>query len=291
VPDGSIYSVGNVTIPGRNFNGYGSPVDQNMLSMIENFASTVTGPSQPVTGQLWYDASVQTLKFNTSSNAIAQWATVPKIDPSGNATFGNLSLTGNLVVAAPGVIYGNGSGIHSLNASNLSTGTIPAARLSGTYNIDVTGNIQTANITTGLSTTPGTITGNWTLTAGSRLQATYADLAERHHSDREYSVGTVMTVGGENEVTAASVGNKVLGVISNAYAYLMNSTVGDDTTHPPVAYVGRVPVRITGPINKHDVIVDTLDGCARAGFATEGFGWALETNTEAGEKLVLCIIK
>jgi hypothetical protein len=216
---------------------------------------------------------------------------VPKIDPSGNATFGNLSLTGNLVVAAPGVIYGNGSGIHSLNASNLSTGTVPAARLSGTYNIDVTGNIQTANITTGLSTTPGTITGNWTLTAGSRLQATYADLAERHHSDREYSVGTVMTVGGENEVTAASTGNKVLGVISNAYAYLMNSTVGDDTTHPPVAYVGRVPVRITGPINKHDVIVATLDGCAQAGFATEGFGWALETNTEAGEKLVLCIIK
>lgn len=44
-----------------------------------------------------------------------------------------------------GVINGNGSGLSSLNASNLSSGTIPDARLSGTYTgVNITGNAATA---------------------------------------------------------------------------------------------------------------------------------------------------
>jgi len=194
-----------------------------------------------------------------------------------------------------GNVTGNGSGISSLNASNLSTGIVPVDRLSGTYNIDITGNIAgnvvTTALTTGSAVLPGTVTGNWTLSAGSRLNATYADLAERHHSDGVYLVGTVMKVGGVNEVTAASMGDRVLGVVSTEYAYLMNSEAGPDQTHPAVAYVGRVPVRIVGPINKHDQIVPTLDGCARAARAENGFGWALETNLSPGEKLVICVVK
>src|SRR5207248_11297434 len=39
---------------------------------------------------------------------------------------------------------GNGSGLTSLNASNLSTGTVGVGRLSGTYNINISGNAATA---------------------------------------------------------------------------------------------------------------------------------------------------
>jgi len=258
VPDGTVSSVGNIVLPGKNFSGYGQSVDQNMLSMVENWASSTGGPNQPVTGQIWYDTSTTTLKYNVSTVPVAEWAIVPSVDANGNLTLGNLTLAGNLIVDRPGAIYGD---------------------------------IVSNTITTGSTTLPGTITGNWTLTAGSRLNATYADLAERHHSDGEYAVGTVMKVGGENEVTAASVGDRVLGVVSAEYAYLMNSEAGSDDTHPAIAYVGRVPVRIVGPINKHEQIVPTLSGCARAARAEQGFGWALETNDSPEEKLVLCVIK
>jgi hypothetical protein len=122
------------------------------------------------------------------------------------------------------------------------------------------------------------------------MQATYADLAERHHSDAEYPTGTVMTVGGTNEVTAASNNSKVLGVVSAEYAYLMNEAAGPQETHPAVAYVGRVPVRVVGAINKHD-IVSPADGGVAIASDTNGFGWAIETNLDPAEKLVLCIIK
>ena len=322
VPDGSFTSIGNIALPGRNFNGYGAPVDQSLLSMLENFASSTSGPSQAITGQIWYDVGSSTLKYNTSSNianlAEPTWASIPQLDPNGNVSFGNITMVGNLTVDPPGVITGNGSGLRSLNASNLSTGTVPVGRMSGTYNIDVTGNLTgnvtgnsvTANffvggnvaatkvvtsvIDAGSAITPGTITGQWSLTAGSRLTATYADLAERHHSDTVYPVGTVMTVGGVNEVTAATNGDRILGVVSTEYAFLMNGEAGNDNTHPAVAYLGRVPVRVVGPINKHDPIAldSNSHGVAKASaIPIDSFGWALETNTDSAEKLVLCIIK
>src|SRR5438067_1047591 len=43
-----------------------------------------------------------------------------------------------------GTFRGNGSGLISLNASNLSTGTVGVGRLAGTYNIDISGNAATA---------------------------------------------------------------------------------------------------------------------------------------------------
>lgn len=254
VPDGSVYSLGNIQLPGRNFNGYGSPVDQNMLSMAENFASSTTGPAQPVTGQIWYDTANSALKYNSSTTSTPNWSALASADPNANVTLGNLNVAGDLTMGAGKVIY-------------------------------------CTQISTGNPTAGGIFTGAWTLSSGSTLEATYADLAERHHADAVYTTGTVMKVGGENEVTAASIGDKVLGVVSADYAYLMNSTAGPAETHPAVAYVGRVPVRVLGPINKHDVIVPTFNGCARAAISGDGFGWALETNLDENEKLVLCIIK
>lgn len=47
-------------------------------------------------------------------------------------------------VAIGGVLSGNGSGLTTLNAGQLTSGTLPAARLSGTYNIAISGNAATA---------------------------------------------------------------------------------------------------------------------------------------------------
>lgn len=76
---------------------------------------------------------------------------------------GNISLTGTF--------QGNGSGITNINAFNLATGTIPSARLSGGYAIDVTGNL-TGNVTGNTQGThTGAVIGNVTGTASGNLSA------------------------------------------------------------------------------------------------------------------------
>lgn len=52
---------------------------------------------------------------------------------------------GSAGIKTSGVFYGNGSGLTTLNASNLSTGILPDARLSGTYTgVSISGNAGTA---------------------------------------------------------------------------------------------------------------------------------------------------
>jgi hypothetical protein len=67
----------------------------------------------------------------------------------------------------------------------------------------------------------------------------------------------------------------------------MNSGVGTDATHPPIAMTGRVPVKVTGVINKGDRLVSAGHGQARAALPGEAnafnvIGRALE-NKESEE--------
>ena len=136
-----------------------------------------------------------------------------------------------------------------------------------TYNGNIlTGTTQAANLTTGANTTAGNITGNWTLTTGSRLTATYADLAERFSADDVYTPGTVVELGGEAEITAVKyeLSEDVFGVISDNMAFLMNNGAGDNETHPAVAMTGRVRVKTLGTVRKGQRLVSAGEGHARA---------------------------
>ena len=159
-----------------------------------------------------------------------------------------------------------------------------------TYNGTIlTTTTTAATLTTGANTTPGTITGNWSLSAGSRLNATYADLAERFAADDVYEAGTVVSLGGEKEITKVQyeLSEDVFGVISDTAAYLMNAAAGNDDTHPAVAVSGRVPVKVTGSVKKGDRLVSAGDGLARAAKKGEAtpfntIGRALEDKTSEG---------
>ena len=128
----------------------------------------------------------------------------------------------------------------------------PTGNLYGNWTIATT---TTTAITTGSSATAGTITGNWSLGTGSKLQATYADLAEYYSSDNDYSAGTVVMIGGEQDVTLAKgFGNTaVAGVVSENPAYLMNS--GCEGIRVAIALQGRVPCKVVGSIKKGDLLV------------------------------------
>jgi hypothetical protein len=127
--------------------------------------------------------------------------------------------------------------------------------------------------------------------------ALYADVAERFAADVEMLPGTVVELGGSAEITKSvdELSENVFGVISTRAAYLMNSGAGTDSTHPPIAMTGRVPVRVTGSIRKGDRLVAAGDGLARAAKTGEAtafnvIGRALESKESESLGVIEAIV-
>lgn len=127
--------------------------------------------------------------------------------------------------------------------------------------------------------------------------ALYADVAERFAADVEMLPGTVVELGGAAEITQSvdELSENVFGVISTRAAYLMNSGAGTDSTHPPIAMTGRVPVRVTGSIRKGDRLVAAGNGLARAAKAGEAtafnvIGRALESKESESLGVIEAIV-
>jgi hypothetical protein len=114
---------------------------------------------------------------------------------------------------------------------------------------------QTLKTDTSLSYNPST---NVLSTTAS--QANYADLAEIYKTDKNYDIGTVVMIGGLQEVTECFVGHRALGVISEKPAFLMNAKAEGQ----PIALKGRVLVKVTGNIIKGDELV-----AGNGGYATK----------------------
>ena len=217
--------------------------------------------------------------------------------------------SGNIVINNSGNTYGiktdkymyaNGTAIsfsgtyNNGNVFDYLTGSNAVSQFSG---VIAPSSVTTANITTGGNTIAGQLTGNWTLTTGSRLNATYADLAERFEADAYYDAGTVVELGGDKEITSVKyeLSEDIFGVISDTAAYLMNSGAGDNITHPPVAMTGRVQVKVTGIVKKSDRLVSAGKGLARAAQSGEAtafnvIGRALENKTTNDIGTVLAIV-
>ena len=130
--------------------------------------------------------------------------------------------------------------------------------------------------------------------------AQYADVAERFEADAPMAEGAVVEVGGTAEITETTtdLSDNVFGVISSQPAYAMNAGAGNNDSHPFVAMTGRTPVRVTGTVNKGDrLVTSSVKGCARAVAQGESIspfnviGRALESNTDAGIKLVNCAVR
>ena len=226
-----------------------------------------------------------------------------------------------------GTIYGNGVNITALNATELTSGTVPSGRLTGSYSISVTGSAgsattattatqadslkvdsvyRTAAVDTSSTGTPNSVAVrdadgnlNAVLFQGTATAALFADLAEKYLADDEYEVGTVLSVGGEAEVTACSLGDRAFGAVSANPAYMMNAGLEGGTY---VALKGRVPVKVIGAVRKGDKLVAADNGCAgvahsilknlpvRAGNFPDTFAIALESNDDEGVKIVEAVI-
>ena len=212
-----------------------------------NIGGTLTTAAQPAI------TSVGTL----TSLAVSGGVTAATVAAT-TGTFTNIG--GTLTTAAQPAITSVGT-LTSLNVSGgITTGSI---NITGGSALNAP-KVITPELTTGATGTSGTITGQWTLGAGSTLQATYADLAERYTGDRDYEAGTVLEFGGEHEVTLATeYTTRVAGVVSTNAAYIMNGDCGGEHV-VTLALQGRVPCRVTGTVQKGDMMISAGNGLAKA---------------------------
>ena len=103
------------------------------------------------------------------------------------------------------------------------------------------------------------------LSAGSKLQATYADLAEYYKSDVRLDMGDVVVFGGDFDITVTDVSHdhRIAGVVSTDPAYVMNAK-NNEPDYVAIALTGRVPCKVIGPVNKGDLLVtSTMIGYAQ----------------------------
>jgi len=149
-----------------------------------------------------------------------------------------------------------------------------------------TGDVNPTNNTVAVRDSSGNLSAN--VFNGISTSARYADLAEKYTTDKDYPVGTLMMIGGEAEATACENEHGIcIGVISTKPAYLMNS----EAEGQAVALVGRVPVRIVGPVNKGEPVHVAENGTASVDGKGDMVGIALEGNDRHEETLVECILK
>ena len=160
VNDGTLNTDTSLQLPGRNFSGYGLYQDQNLINLMQSFASTVN-PSNAMRGQLWFDSGSSTLKYNISpTKGSPTWVSVASSGPSVNSTFN--TVTANSVItntittggtALPGTVTGawtltNGS---SFTIQKATTTELGAVKIDGSsITINGTGVISSVVPTAGV---------------------------------------------------------------------------------------------------------------------------------------------
>jgi len=136
---------------------------------------------------------------------------------------------------------------------------------------------------------------------GTATAAQYSDVAERFASDTAYTPGTVVALGGAQEITQVNeeASDEVFGVVSSLdqAAFKMNGGAGNDDTHPYIAMTGRVDVKVIGSVNKGDRLISaSVPGYARAATKAECtafnvIGRALTSKSEEGQGSVLAAVR
>ena len=67
VTDGTIDNTTSVTLFGKSFSGFGEGLNENLVKLLENSAST-SAPTAPLRGELWFDTSTSQLKVYDGSS-------------------------------------------------------------------------------------------------------------------------------------------------------------------------------------------------------------------------------
>lgn len=300
---GGSATLGNITLTG-NISAVNAIIDADIscddLSAINgtftgNLIADIANISTANLGQV-RTTIITTGGSTTAGNITGTWtATGNSAGNAFNIQQGNVSFASSSYgVKCDNYMYANGQ---PFTPSGTYTNSNVSNYLTGTGVTQFTGNIAPTKVTTSYLAGGGLISGQWTLDTGARIQATYADLAERFEADDLYDAGTVVELGGEKEITAvqSDLSEEVFGVVSTCAAYILNGAAGGDDTHPTIAMSGRVPVKVIGKVKKGQRLVSAGHGYARAAKRDEMtafnvIGRALENKTTEGSGTVLAVV-
>ena len=267
-----------------------STLGVNTLTANSGFLTNLSATNLSGTGATYSTVSATTRVTSPIGNLTTINSTT--INNTGSTSTGNLAVgtnTSTVNLNASNVTATTGA-ITTVNSTTVNTQNMNAVYAGATHLTGVN------DITAGGS--GGVFYGIWTLGTGARLQATYADFAERYASDMEYEPGTVVQLGGTHEITAAidDASNDVFGVVTTNPAHVLNAGAGDDSTHPAIALIGRTPVKVIGMVSKFARLVSAGDGMARQAHPSEitafnVIGRSLENKTDIGVGLVEAVVK
>ena len=309
--------------------------------VISASANTITGTSTSAPsadGQLANKKYVDDSLAGLSQNSISQANTNITVTDSGTGAItmacdGNTEVTindtsatfaGNVVVTGQLTVNGTTTTVNSNNTTiadnliELNTGISASSNDAGLIiergstgnNAAIIWDESTDTFAMGLTTSTaadksggitvsvGTLVANLT---GTATAAQYSDVAERFASNEALTPGTVVALGGAEEICKVNEegSDEVFGVVSSKdqAAFMMNGAAGDDNTHPYVAMTGRVDVKVIGTVNKGDRLISaSVPGYAKAAQKSECtafnvIGRALTSKTTTGTGSVLAAVR
>ena len=210
----------------------------------------------------------------------------------------NTTIADNLIELQSGISAGsNDSGIIIERGSTGNNAAIIWDESADKFTMGTT-TATAADKSGGISVSVATLVANL---EGTATAAQYSDVAERFASDSVYTPGTVVALGGSEEITQVNeeASDEVFGVVSSLEqaAFKMNDGAGNNDTHPYIAMTGRVDVKVIGMVNKGDRLISaSVPGYARAATKAECtafnvIGRALTSKTTAGQGSVLAAVR
>jgi hypothetical protein len=303
-------AVAGVTNPSVNHRFWGTATNADKLNGVAasgyvlaanpTFSNSVNFPLGYTVGS----AGAPPLKVfinSTSSHPTVQGAITDTI--VFQTTLANQSLAYPLTIKGADLLPGGSqanlpfsTGVNNIGSSTYQWNNVYATNFLGTAtnanNLNLNGSFVTANtaaIANTIAARDATNTIFATTFNGTATAADYADLAEKYLCDKEYAVGTVVSVGGTQEMTACKSGDRAIGAVSENPAFMMNQTLKGGLY---IALKGRVPVKIKGTVAKGDRIIADNDGCGIAlnHSHQDVFAVALQSSDDEGVKLVECVI-
>ena len=210
----------------------------------------------------------------------------------------NTTIADNLIELQSGISAGsNDSGIIIERGSTGNNAAIIWDESADKFTMGTT-TATAADKSGGITVSVATLVANL---EGTATAAQYSDVAERFASDSVYTPGTVVALGGAEEITQVNeeASDEVFGVVSSLEqaAFKMNDGAGNNETHPYIAMTGRVDVKVIGIVNKGDRLISaSVPGYARAATKAECtafnvIGRALTSKATAGQGSVLAAVR
>jgi len=247
--------------------------DGNTELVINDTASTFSG-NVVVTGQLTVNGTTTTV--NSTNTTIAD--NIIELNSGISASSNDAG-----IIIERGSTGNNAAIIWDESADKFTMGTTTATAADKSGGITVSVSTLVANL------------------EGTATAAQYSDVAERFASDEVMAPGTVVALGGAEEICKVNEegSDEVFGVVSSLdqAAFKMNGGAGNDETHPYIAMTGRVDVKVIGTVNKGDRLISaSVPGYAKAATKAECtafnvIGRALTSKTTSGQGSVLAAVR